>query len=101
MVICTTDGEGTRRTRSAPATESLGGGCTVGRRRDGGRCPLGEATGVTVALNVRGEPEEEAVVHQGDAGHVPVCTPNHSVLKCVQYPLAYFVFNHMIIKNLI
>ena len=44
----------------------------VRRRRDGGRCPLGEATGVTVALNVRGEPEEEAVVRQGDAGHVPV-----------------------------
>ena len=74
MVICTTDGEGTRRTRSAPATESLGGGCRVvrRRRRDGGRRPLGEATGVTVTLNVRGEPEEDAVVHQGDAGHVPV-----------------------------
>ena len=73
MVICTTDGEGTRRTRSTPATESLGGGCrVVRRRRDGGRRPLEEATGVTVALNVRGEPEEEAVVHQGDAGHVPV-----------------------------
>ena len=73
MVPRTTDGEGTRRTRSAPATESLGGGRSpVVRRRDSETCPFGEAIGVAATFTVRGKREEEGVVRRGDAGHVPV-----------------------------
>ena len=51
------------------ATESLGGECSLMKRRDSETYPLVETAGVTFI--VRGEREED-VVRRGDAGHVPV-----------------------------
>ena len=72
MISRTTDGEGTRRTRSAPGTESPGGGYPVMKKWEGGKFQFGKAIGVAVEVLARGEREEDGAVRREDAGHVPV-----------------------------
>ena len=72
MTTHTTDGEGTRRTRSAPGTESPSGGYPVMKKWEGGKFQFGKAIGVAVEVIARGEREEDGAVRREDAGHVPV-----------------------------
>ena len=73
MITHTTDGEGTRRTRSVPGTESPSGGYPVAvmKKWEGGKFQFGKTIGVAVVI-ARGEREEEGPVRREDAGHVPV-----------------------------